>query len=89
MGWLDVFLNIVVDGFSYVEEEEDTEEKEVVYSNLIANYGTITVDQVIAHEEQSYIWSDTRAAQDSYMFYQCLMSSLAPDAKKRIMVWSH
>jgi hypothetical protein len=90
MGWFDGVLDIAVDVLSHGEEEKDTDEEkedEVVYSNLIANYGTITLDQVIAHEKY-YIWTDTRAAQDTYMLYQCLMSSLAPDAKKRIMLWS-
>jgi hypothetical protein len=54
---------------------------------LIDNYGTITLEQV-ARWERSYIATPSRAAQDTYMLYQCLMSSLPPEAKKKIMIWS-
>ena len=80
MGWMEGILNIDLAG-------DDVDFKEI--SNLINNYGTITLEQV-ARWERSYIATPSRAApQDTYMlYYQCLMSSLAPEAKKKIMIWS-
>jgi hypothetical protein len=78
MGWMEGILNI-----DLAAPEDDDEE----ISNLIENYGTITLDQVRSWETR-YIATPSRAAQDTYMLYQCLMSSLTPEAKKKIMIWS-
>ena len=78
MGWMEGILNIDLAG-------DDVDFKEI--SNLINNYGTITLEQV-ARWERSYIATPSCAAQDTYMLYQCLMSPLAPEAKKKIMIWS-
>ena len=86
MGWMDGILDIPVDEKGNKgDEKKDDDSNE--YSNIIANYGTLTLEQVIVHE-RAYIGKTSRAAQDTYMLYQCLMSSLASDAKKRIMLWS-
>ena len=79
MGWMDGILNVDI--------TEEGDEDEETLSNLIENYGTLTLEQVIAHEEE-YINTESREAQDTYMLYQCLMSSLSPEAKKKIMLWS-
>jgi hypothetical protein len=78
MGWMEGILNI-----DLAAPGADIEE----ISNLIDNYGTITLEQVKSWE-RSYIATPSRAAQDTYMLYQCLMSSLTPEAKKKIMIWS-
>ena len=77
MGWMDGILNV------NISEEDDEEE----LSNIIANYGTLTLEQV-RRWERTYIATPCRAAQDTYMLYQCLMASLTPAAKKKIMIWS-
>ena len=77
MGWMDGILNV------NISEEDDEEE----LSNIIANYGTLTLQQV-RRWERTYIATPCRAAQDTYMLYQCLMASLTPAAKKKIMIWS-
>ena len=79
MGWMDGILNVDI--------TEEGDEDEETLSNLIENYGTLTLEQVIAHEEE-YINTEFHEAQDTYMLYQCLMSSLSPEAKKKIMLWS-
>ena len=76
MGWMEGILNIDI--------AEDGDEEEL--SNLIENYGTLALEQV-ASWERTYIAMQNRAAQDTYMLYQCLMSSLTPVAKKKIMIW--
>jgi hypothetical protein len=55
--------------------------------NLIANYGTLTLEQV-ARWERTYIATQSRTAQDTYMLYTCLVSSLTVAAKKKIMIWA-
>jgi hypothetical protein len=58
-----------------------------VQENLIDNYGTISLEQVVESELQ-YINEQGRDAQNTYMLYKCLMSSLTNNAKKRISLWS-
>ena len=78
MGWSDNILNITL---------EVTDDIEPVQENLIDNYGTISWEQVVESELQ-YINEQGRDAQNTYMLYKCLMSSLTNNAKKRISLWS-
>ena len=78
MGWSDNILNITL---------EVTDDIEPVQENLIDNYGTISLEQVVESELQ-YINEQGRDAQNTYMLYKCLMSSLTNNAKKRISLWS-
>ena len=78
MGWMDGILDIVTS-----DEGADPEEVE----NLIYNYGTVTLEQVI-ESERRYIALEERKAQDTYMLYQSLMASLSSDAKKKVLIWS-
>ena len=77
MGWMDGILNVNI---SQDDDEEDIQ-------NLIENYGTLTLEQVARWEATYYIATPSRAAQDTYMLYSCLMSSLTAAAKKKIMIW--
>jgi hypothetical protein len=77
MGWTRGILNITLDADEPNEREE----------NLIENYGTLTLEQVVISELQ-YIEEEGRAAQDTYMLYKCLMASLTSDAKKKVSIWS-
>ena len=77
MGWMEGILSIDI---SEVEGVEDIQ-------NLVENYGTLTLEQV-TRWERTYIATPSRAAQDTYMLYTCLMSSLTATAKKKIMIWS-
>ena len=77
MGWMDGILNVDI------SDEEGVED----ISNIIANYGTLTLEQVRRFERR-YIATPSRAAQDTYMLYQCLMASLTPEARKKIMIWA-
>jgi hypothetical protein len=78
MGWSDNILNITL---------EVTDDIEPVQEKLIDNYGTISLEQVVESELQ-YINEQGRDAQNTYMLYKCLMSSLTNNAKKRISLWS-
>ncbi|KAI2496356.1 hypothetical protein MHU86_18135 [Fragilaria crotonensis] len=64
MGWMDGILNVTTNPGEEVPDEE----------NMLENYGTITLEQVI-ESERTYIGSQVRKAQDTYMLYQCLMAS--------------
>jgi hypothetical protein len=76
MGWMDGILSVNI---SEAEGEEEL-------SNIIINYGMRTLKQVIRWERR-YIATPSRAAQDTYMLYQCLMASLTPEAREKIMIW--
>jgi hypothetical protein len=78
MGWYDGILNIDIN------QDPNNAPK---YKNLIRNYGTITLEQVLT-SERSYIALEGRSAQDTHMLYQCLMVSLTGEAKKKVMIWS-
>ena len=78
MGWSESILNITM---------EVTDDNEPVQENLIENYGTISLEQVVESELQ-YINEQGREAQDTYMLYKCLMASLSNTAKKKISLWS-
>ncbi|KAI2497135.1 hypothetical protein MHU86_17396 [Fragilaria crotonensis] len=77
MGWMDGILNVTTNPGEDEPEEE----------NMLENYGTITLEQVIA-SERTYIAEQQRKAQDTYMLYQCLMASLTSEAKKKVMIWA-
>jgi len=78
MGWTGGILNITLNA----DEPDEREE------NLIENYGTLTLEQVVTSELQ-YIEEEGRAAQDTYMLYKCLMASLTNDAKKKVSIWAN
>jgi hypothetical protein len=81
MGWMEGILKIPLNN-EEVEDEEEVEEE-----NLLVNYGSITLEQVV-NSELRYIQDQTRKAQDTYMLYRCLMASLTSEAKKKVMIWS-
>ena len=78
MGWTTGILSITMG----IEDDEEKEE------DFINNYGTLTLEQVIASELQ-YIDGESRYAQDTYMLYKCLMASLTSEAKKKVLIWSN
>ncbi|GAX10178.1 hypothetical protein FisN_3Lu402 [Fistulifera solaris] len=55
-------------------------------TNLLSNYGDITLEHIQDHA-RTYISTPSRAAQDSYMAANCLISSLSPTAIDRITIW--
>ena len=78
MGWMDGILDVTTS-----DEDADVEEIE----NLILNYGSITLEQVIESEKR-YISLEQRKAQDTYMLHHCLMASLSDEAKEKVLIWS-
>ena len=58
MGWMDGILNVTTNPGEDEPEEE----------NILENYGTITLEQVIA-SERTCIAEQQRKAQDIYMLY--------------------
>ena len=55
---------------------------------MLQNYGTITLEHVIA-SKRIYNTEQQRKAQDTYMIYrQCLMASLTSEAMKKVMIWT-
>ena len=51
--------------------------------SLLDQYGELTYEQVKAHVT-SYVATDTRQAQDSFMLYNCIMNSLNEVAQKQV-----
>jgi hypothetical protein len=73
-GWNDV-LDVPKDAANPLDDLD----------NLITSYGTITLERVRKHAE-TYLSTQTRAAQDSFMMYQCIMKTLTKEAKERIVL---
>ena len=57
-------------------------------TNLLTEYGTITMEQVQAHEE-SYLNTQTRNAQDSNLLYECIMNSISTEYKAKLNIWKN
>ena len=54
--------------------------------NLLTEYGTITLEQIRAHEE-SYITMPSRNAQDTNLLYECIMNSVSSEFKAKLTIW--
>ena len=57
-------------------------------NNLIENYGRISLAEIRAFEE-TYLSLEIRPAQDAWMLYQCLMSSISKEGKDKITIWNN
>lgn len=55
-------------------------------TNLLSNYGDISLEHIQEHA-RTYVTAHSRAAQDSYMAFNCLLSSLSATAIDRITIW--
>jgi hypothetical protein len=54
--------------------------------SLIEEYGQLTMERIREYDT-TYIDTDGRQAQNSYMLYQCLMNSISKEGKKKILIW--
>jgi hypothetical protein len=54
--------------------------------SLIEEYGQLTMDRIREYDT-TYIDTEGRQAQNSYMLYQCLMGSISKEGKKKILIW--
>ena len=73
-----------VTGVLWIPEDHQDQNSKLRY--LPKEYGTVTMEQ-IANFEKSYLGAETRAAQDSYMLFKCLMNSLSKEARMKIETW--
>ena len=78
-GWDDE-----VTGILWVPEDHRDAYSELRY--MPTEYGRLTMDQ-ITNFEKTYLGLQTRAAQDSYMLFKCLMSSLSKESRMKIESW--
>lgn len=88
---LKVFLSALGDrageyGWDNVlDVPEDVNNPAVNRRNLLTEYGRISLDQVTDHAN-TYVAQQTRQAQNSYAMYLCVVNSLTPEAKAKIML---
>ena len=73
-----------VTGILWVPEDHQDATGALRY--MPTEYGRLTMEQ-ISNFEKSYLGLQTRAAQDSYMLFKCLMSSLSKEARMKIESW--
>lgn len=66
-----------------VTDPQDGEETE--YQSLIQNYGAVSLEEIRAHAK-TYVFGQTRKAQNNIMGYKCLMSSLSEEAKSKVLI---
>jgi hypothetical protein len=67
---------------------EDAADPQSVTDNLIENYGRISLTDIRAFEA-TYLHQPVRPAQDAWMLYQCLMSSISKEGKDKITIWNN
>ena len=58
------------------------------YTSLLENYGEFELQTIKDHEE-SYIFSQSRAAQETVLMFHCLMNSLSREGKAQVILWKH
>ena len=80
-GWDDE-----ISGILWIPEDIDNQNSELRY--LPTEYGRVTLEQ-ITDFEKSYLGTERREAQDNYMLYKCLMSSLTKEARMKIEGWEN
>ena len=80
-GWDDY-----ISGVLWIPEDATDPNSELRY--LPNEYGRVTIDQINAFE-RTYLGTERRVAQDSYMLFQCLMNSLSKEARMRIEAWEN
>ena len=80
-GW-DSYMS----GVLWVPEDANDPDSELRY--LPDEYGRVSLEQITAFE-QSYLGTETRAAQDAYMLFKCLMGSLSKEARMKIEAWEN
>ena len=80
-GWDDE-----ISGIMWIPEDVNDQNSELRY--LPTEYGRVTLSQIDAFEK-SYLGTERREAQDNYMLYKCLMSSLSKEARMKIEGWEN
>ena len=78
-GWGDE-----ISGVLWIPEDINDQNSDLRY--LPTEYGRVTLEQITAFEK-SYLGTERREAQDNYMLYKCLMSSLSKEARMKIEGW--
>ena len=78
-GWDDE-----VTGILHIPEDHSDVNSPTDY--LPEEYGKISQERITSFEK-SYLGAQTRAAQDSYMLYHCLLNSLAKEAKAKVQLF--
>lgn len=71
------------EGVGIMSIPDDPHAMNPTYTNLLTNYGEISLETIRAFEE-TYLHGASRAVQDSYMLFQALMASLSATALKKI-----
>ena len=54
--------------------------------SLLTNHGELTLEQIVAFDE-TYVFNESRSAQDAHMLYHCLMNSLSQTGKDKVHLW--
>ena len=80
-GWDDE-----ISGILWIPEDINDQNSDLRY--LPTEYGRVTLEQISAFEK-SYLGTERREAQDNYMLYKCLMSSLSKEARMKIEGWEN
>ena len=80
-GWDDE-----ISGIMWIPEDINDQSSELRY--LPTEYGRVTLSQIDAFEK-SYLGTERREAQDNYMLYKCLISSLSKEARMKIEGWEN
>ena len=73
-----------ISGVLWIPEDVNDPNSELRY--IPNEYGRVTIEQITAFEK-SYLGTEQRVAQDSYMLFNCLMNSLSKEARMKIEAW--
>jgi hypothetical protein len=76
--------NNLIGGILQIPENANDINPDNIY--LVDNYGQIPLS-LIREFEETYISQPVRPAQDTYMLFKCLMSSIPKEGKNNILIW--
>ena len=75
-------------GIGIMEIPDQPGDPNTTFTSLLDNYGEFSLLTIRAHEE-SYIFNQSRAAQETVLMFHCLMNSLSREGKAQVILWKH
>lgn len=76
----------IVHNFAALRQVPDTSTNPPTNRDVLTNHGVLSLEMCVAHAN-TYVNTQTRLAQDSFILGQCLMNSLSPAGRAKCAVW--
>jgi hypothetical protein len=71
------------DGILWIPATDDANAERI---NILEEWGRLSLERVTNHE-QTYLFTQTRAAQDDRMLYECILNSVSKTGRAKLNIW--